>query len=158
MRSAPSARETALQGVVVAERGMSRPVLLPEATARSLANTRRSVLIVLGACGLAVIAMTSPEPRPLPSATDSLVTTVVIVLALGAIAARQIAARQVRPQTRARCLFAGYGFAAALGIAGLLFALATGEMLRGIGYVVAGAIFALAGLRIEGADPKRDSL
>jgi hypothetical protein len=96
------------------------------------------------------------KPRPLPSETDSLVTTVVIVLALGAIASRQIASWQVQPQTRARCLFAGYGFAAVLGIAGLLFALATGDALRGFGYVVAGAIFALAGLRIDGAAPKRD--
>lgn len=138
---------------------MSRSTPLPEATARSLANTRRSVLVVLGACAcaLAVAAMTPLKPQPLPSATDSLVTTVVIVLAVGAIAARQIAARQVQPQTRARFLFAGYGFAAALGIAGLLFALATGDELRGFGYVVAGAIFALAGLRIEDAVPKQDS-
>jgi len=143
--------------VVVAERGMSRLVPLPEATARSLANTRRSVLIVLGACGLAVTAMTFLKPRPEPSETDSLVTTVVIVLALGAIVARQIASWQVRAQTRARCLFAGYCFAVALGIAGLLFALATGDALRGIGYVVAGALFALAGLRIDGAAPKRDT-
>ena len=136
---------------------MKRPVPLPEATERSLANTRRLVLIVLGACGLGVIAMTAATPRPLESATDSLVTTLVIVLAIGAIAARQIAGGRVQPQTRARCLFAAYSFAAALGVAGLLFALATGEVLRGIGYVVAGAIFALAGLRVDVATPKQGS-
>ncbi|HME71227.1 MAG TPA: hypothetical protein VKM54_15355 [Myxococcota bacterium] len=136
---------------------MIRPAPLPEATERSLANARRSVLIVLGACGLGVLAMTSGKPRPLQSATDSLITTVVIVLAVGAIAARQLAARRVQPQTRARCLLAAYGFAAALGIAGLLFAVATGDVPRGIGYVLAGAIFALAGMRIDGAAPKRSS-
>jgi hypothetical protein len=149
-------QENALRAVGSLECGMNRPVPLPEATERSLANARRLVLIVLGACGLGV-AMTSTKPRPLPSATDSLVTTLVIVLALGAIAARQFAGGRVKPQTRARCLFAAYSFAAALGIAGLLFALATGELLRGIGYVLAGAIFALAGLRIDGTAPNRGS-
>jgi peptidoglycan/LPS O-acetylase OafA/YrhL len=136
---------------------MNRPVPLPEAAERSLANTRRLVLIVLGACGLGVIAMTAATPRPLPSTTDSLVTTLVIALAIGAIAARQIAGGRVQPQTRARCLLAAYGFAAGLGVAGLLFALATGEVLRGVGYVLAGAIFALAGLRVDGATRKRGS-
>jgi hypothetical protein len=150
-------QQNALRAVGSLERGMNRPVPLPEATERSLANARRWVLIVLGVCGLGVVAMTSTKPRPLPSATDSLVTTLVIVLALGAIAARQLAGGRVKPQTRARCLFAAYGFAAALGIAGLLFALATGELVRGIGYVLAGAIFALAGLRIDGTAPSRGS-
>jgi hypothetical protein len=138
---------------------MNPPVPLPEATERSLAKTRRLVLIVLCACGLGlgVIAMTSAAPRPLESATDTLVTALVVVLALGVIAARQIAGGRVQPQTRARCLFVAYSFAAALGVAGLLFALATGEVLRGIGYVVAGAIFALAGLRVDVATPKRGS-
>ena len=134
---------------------MSGLVPLPEATDRSLAKARRSVLIVLGACGLGVVAMTSTTPRPLSGATGSLVTTVVLLLALGAIAARQIAARHPKPQARVHWLFAVYGFAAALGIAGLLFAVETGEGLRGIGCVLAGAIFALAGIRLDRATPSR---
>ncbi|HBZ72524.1 MAG TPA: hypothetical protein DEP35_23420 [Deltaproteobacteria bacterium] len=134
---------------------MSGRASLPQATERALAKAGRSVLIVLGACGLGALAMTSAKPRPLPSATDSLVTTVVLLLALGAIAARQIAARQREARAQVRWLFAAYGFAAALGIAGLLFAVGTGEALRGISYVLAGAIFALAGMRLDRAAPGR---
>ena len=136
---------------------MRRPPPLSESAERFVAKTRRSVLIVLAVCGLGVIARMSATPRPLPGAMDSLVTTVVILLAIGAVTARQIAARGVQPQTRARCLLAAYSFAAALGIAGLLFALATGEGLRGIGYVLAGAIFVLPGSRIDGSALKQGS-
>ncbi len=141
---------------------MIRPPPLPATTERALGNARRSVLIVLGACGLGVLAMTSGPPRPLSSATDSwvttlVITTLVIVLALGAIAARQVAARAGKPRTRARCLLAAYSFAAGLGIAGLLLALATGEGLRAMGSVLAGAIFALPGSRSDGAAAKRGS-
>lgn len=124
---------------------------------QSVANARRSALIVLAACGFGVIATTSATVRPLASATDSLVTTGVIVLAVGAIAARQIAARSGEAQTRARYLVAAYSFAAALGICGLLFALRTGEALRGIAYVLAGAIFVLPGSRIDGTALKGGS-
>ena len=136
---------------------MSPSVPVSEVSARSVASARRSALIVLAACGLGVIATTSATLRPLASATDSLVTTGVIVLAVGAIAARQIAARSGETQTRVRCLVAGYSFAAALGICGLLFALATGEALRGIAYVLAGAIFVLPGPRIDGTPLKGGS-
>ena len=134
---------------------MSGRTPLPQATERALAKARRSVLIVLGACGVGALAMTSAKPSPLPSTTDSLVTTVVLLLALGAIAARQIAARQRVARAQTRWLFAAYAFAAALGIAGLLLAVATGEALRGMSYVLAGAIFALAGMRLDRAGPGR---
>jgi hypothetical protein len=93
----------------------------------------------------------------LTSTSDSLLTTVGMVLAVGAVVTRQIAIRRVRAQTRARCLLATYGLSAALGFAGLWSALVTGESVRGIGYVLAGALFALAGWRVEAATPNRNS-
>ena len=131
---------------------MIRPSPWPEAAKRSLAGARRSVLLALLVCGVGVLAA-SGEPRPLTGTSDSLLTTVVIVLALGAVVSRQFATRRVRAQTRARWLLATYAFSAALGFAGLWSALVTGESLRGIGYVVAGALFALAGWRVEAATP-----
>jgi hypothetical protein len=134
---------------------MNAPAPLSPRTERSLASARRVVLILLCVCALGTVARSSGTPHPLPSGTDSLATTLVVLLALGAITTRQIAAGRVRPQTRARCLFAAYSFAAGVGIAGLLLAQATGDVLRGLGYVLAGAIFALAGLRVSDATPKR---
>jgi len=93
----------------------------------------------------------------LTGTSDSLLTTVVIVLAVGAVVSRQVAIRRVRAEPRARWLLATYAFSAALGFAGLWLALMTGESLRGIGYVVAGALFALASWRVEAATPKRES-
>jgi hypothetical protein len=133
---------------------MSLPAPWPEVNERSLAQFRRVVLIVLGACGLAVLARMSDTPRPLSGAAGSLFTPVVVLLALGAIGARQIAARRVLRPAQMLCLAAAYAFAAALGIAGLLRALATGEGLQSIGCVLAGVIFALPGLR---ATPNRGS-
>jgi len=128
---------------------MSAP--LPHATQQSLANARRAALVVLAACGLAVLATTSRTPTRFAGTLDSLLTTGVILLALGAIAARQIAASRIEARIRARCVLAVYGFAAALGIAGVFFALETGDALRGIGSVLGGFIFALAGVRTDGA-------
>ena len=135
---------------------MSRPSPWPEAAERSLASARRAVLLALLVCGVGVL-VASGEPRPLTSTSDSLLTTLVIVLAVAAMVSRQFATRSIRAQTRARCLLATYGFSAALGFAGLWSALVTGESLRGIGYVAAGALFALAGWRVEAATPNRDS-
>ena len=134
---------------------MTRSDPLTDTEGRCLANARRSVLIVLGSCGVAALALAPDEPRPLPGATNSLVTIGVIVLALAAVAARQLAAREARARGRARWLIATYAFSAALGIAGMLLALATGERSRGIAYVLAGAIFALAGTRVGGGIPNR---
>jgi hypothetical protein len=94
----------------------------------------------------------------LTSESNALVTTGVVLLAVGAVVARQLAAsRSIRARTRNRCLLATYGFSTALGIAGLSLALFTGDSLRGITYVMVGAIFALAGWRVEAAAPSRDS-
>ena len=135
---------------------MSDSAPWPELNERSLAQFRRAVLIVLGVCGLGVLARMSDTPRPLSGAAGSFFTPVVVLLALGAIGARQIAARRVPRPVQLRCLAAAYAFAAALGIAGLLRALATDEGLQSIGCVLAGAIFALPGLR-DRATPNRGS-
>jgi len=147
----------ALSGAAaIAERAMSYSAPGPEPKERSLAWLRRVVLIVLGASCLGVLARMSDTPRPLGGTAASLFTPVVVLLALGAIGARQIAARRLPRQAQLRSLAAAYAFSAALGIAGLLLALATGEALQSIGCVLAGALFALPGLR-AGAAPNRGS-
>jgi hypothetical protein len=115
------------------------------------------VLIFLGTCGVAILALASGGPRPLTDASDSLFTTGVILLALGAVAGRQLAARGTHTQARVRWLLSTYACAAALGIAGTLFGLVTGDRLRGIAYVAAGAIFSLAGARAEVTTSNRGS-
>jgi len=135
---------------------MSHPAPWHELNERSLVQLRWVVLIVLGTSGLGVVARMSDTPRPLSGAAASLFTPLVVLLALGAIGARQIAARRVPRQAQMRYLAAAYAFSAALGIAGLLLALATGQGLQSIGCVLGGAIFALPTLRVP-AMPNRGS-
>ncbi len=114
----------------------------PTEPGASLVRTHRATILLLGVCAL-LSWQRSQDASELSQSVDAVVLPTALALAMGIMAARQVALRSRSPRSRRVALLVTYGLCASLGIFGAALAFAGDSGSRGALFALGAAIFTL---------------